>query len=241
MEAASFPSVSIDEVVTCDSCGRAPARPITVRRHVGLLLLQQFVKAQVVACRPCGRALIRSYTLRTLWQGWWGAISFFVNWFVLAANALSWRKLGQIEAPSLSGELVADAPQGFFGPEGESSAKPRSRLRTVALAVFAGFLLLGFLGWAWDASHHDHDGAHGRPVPVAMLEGAMGGDPFIMEDGSQVFVTGARCRGDGEALTGGFTHFTCQLAFANGDSDEVLVHVLEGDELLFKSALGGSR
>ncbi len=240
MEAASFPSVSIDDVVTCDSCGRAPARPITVRRHVGLLLLQQFVKARVVACRPCGRALIRSYTLRTLWQGWWGAISFFVNWFVLASNALSWRKLGQIEAPSLSGELVADARGGFFAPGEGSRSKRRSRLRTVGLAVFAGFLLLGFLGWAWDATHHDHDGAHGRAFPVATLEQAMGGDPFTMDDGTPVLVTGARCRGDGEASPGGFTHFTCHLAFANGESDEVLVHVLEGDELLFKSALGGS-
>ena len=119
----------------CDSCGRAPARSITVRRHVGLLVMQRFVSTKVTACRPCGHRLIRSYTGRTLWQGWWGAISFFFNWFVLATNAWAWKRLGAIENPSLSGMLMSDSPRGFENAEqvpqegAAEQPKPRSRLR----------------------------------------------------------------------------------------------------------------
>ena len=71
--AAAFPLTFEDTAApACDSCGRTPARPVRVRRHVGLLVLQRFVSVRVTACRPCGHALIRSYAGKTLWQGWWG-------------------------------------------------------------------------------------------------------------------------------------------------------------------------
>jgi hypothetical protein len=194
---------------------------------------------QVVACRPCGRGLIRSYTGRTLLQGWWGAISFFFNWFVLASNAFAWRKLGRIDSPSLSGELVEGVPGGF--EEDADATGKGSRLRLVFVVLVGGFMLLGLVAWAWDASHHDHDAGHGRPAPVALVEEAMTrGGSFASEDGLPVKVVAASCIGDGEGSIQGFTHFRCAITFANGEVDDVVVHLLPGDELFFKSSLGDS-
>jgi hypothetical protein len=208
--------------------------------------MQQFVTTQVTACRPCGRRLIRSYTGRTLWQGWWGAISFFFNWFVLMANAWAWKRLGSIESPSLSGTLVTDAPRGF-GSSGPNSgdgtdqpAKRRSLLRRATPFAFLGFVALGIIGWGWDATHHDHSEPHGAPATAPMVERAMTGGPFTMDDGTTSSVRQATCTGEGEAeaVAGDlYTHFRCQVVFDDGTTDEVIVHLLE-DELFFKSTLG---
>jgi hypothetical protein len=227
--------------VICESCGRAPARTIVVRRHVGLIFLQRFLSARVTACRPCGRALIRSYTAKTLWQGWWGMISFFFNFFVLGANANASRQLRALGDPSLSGELVTEPPRGFTvdgrGDEDESDAKPKHRTSRGAYVVL-GVVALGLVGWAWDASHHDHEGAHGAVATVPEIQVAMQG-PFVAEDGSTATVAGATCTGDGEPVGGGYTHFDCSLAYDDGTGDEVLVHLLPGDELFFKSSATG--
>jgi len=228
----------------CDSCGRTPARSITVRRHVGLLVMQRFVSTKVTACRPCGHGLIRSYTGRTLWQGWWGAISFFFNWFVLATNAFAWKRLGAIENPSLSGMLMPDSPQGFSeeaaqGPleRTEEQPKRRSRLRRGAVLVLPGFMALGLIGWAWDATHHDHSEPHGAPASAAMIKGEMAGASFTSDDGTPTVVRTASCTGEAEAAeaaAGTYTHFRCQVVYDDGYLDEVIVHLLE-DEIFFKS------
>jgi hypothetical protein len=223
---------------TCDSCGRSPARPITVRRHVGLLVLQRFVTARVTACRSCGRSLVKRYTARTLWQGWWGVISFFFNWFVLAANAVAWRRLGSLAAPSLSGDLVFGSPTGFRDVENGTEPRRRSRLRRIGGVLVTGFLLLGVVGWAWDATHHDHGEAHGAPTSIAVVEAEMTAGPFTADDGNAVYVSAASCTAEGEATAGGYTHFRCNLTFADGMSDQVIVHLLAGNQLFFKSAGG---
>ena len=238
MGSAAFPQGFADAGSgVCESCGRAPARRITVRRHIGLLVLQQFVTVRVLACRPCGRALVRRYTGRTLWQGWWGAISFFFSWFVLASNAFAWTRLGRLDPPSLSGALVEGESPGFG--EADRDGKGR-RLGLVFAVVAGGVVMLGFAGWAWDASHPDHAGGHGRPAPVAPVEQAItNGEPFVTEDGQEVEVIDADCTGEGEEASEGYTHFRCALTFANGTFDDVIVHLLPGDELFFKSSPQG--
>ena len=86
----------------CQFCGRSPARELVIRRHVGMLVVQRFYKAQVYACRNCGGAMVKSWTLRTLVQGWWGYISFFANLFTLAMNAVAAIKIAKLASPSLS-------------------------------------------------------------------------------------------------------------------------------------------
>jgi hypothetical protein len=94
---------------TCSVCGAAPAAAISIRRHVGMILLQKFVKLRTPLCRDCGKQAVKEFTLQTLWQGWWGYISFFVNWFVLATNLVAFFKLRALAPPQLSTTLAATA------------------------------------------------------------------------------------------------------------------------------------
>jgi hypothetical protein len=64
-----------------------------------MLILQQFVKLRRPLCRDCGMKLLKSFTLKTLWQGWWGYISFFFNWFVLLANLATYLRLRNLAQP----------------------------------------------------------------------------------------------------------------------------------------------
>jgi hypothetical protein len=84
---------------TCAFCGSEPARVVSIRRHVGMLIVQQFFKLRQPLCRSCGMKALRQYTLKTLWQGWWGYISFFVNWFVLATNLVAFFQLRGLAQP----------------------------------------------------------------------------------------------------------------------------------------------
>jgi hypothetical protein len=134
----------------------------------------------------------------------------------------------------------------FYPPIGESAGataepeappKRRSRRKLVGALMFPAFMALGFIGWGWDSTHHDHEGAHGSPASAVMLEQSMSDGPFTADDGSTVGVQGASCTGQGEAVPGGHTHFSCHLAFDNGDSDEVVVHLLPDGDLFFMSSL----
>ena len=56
----------------CIVCGRSPAQVFSIRRHVGMLVLQKFVKVREALCREHAQQLTKTFTLKTLWQGWWG-------------------------------------------------------------------------------------------------------------------------------------------------------------------------
>jgi hypothetical protein len=51
-------------------------------------------------CRHCGLSIGRRMTDSTLTQGWWGTISFFFNFVVLARNLAGLRDLGRLPEPS---------------------------------------------------------------------------------------------------------------------------------------------
>ena len=75
--------------------------------------MQRFVKIQAPLCRECGRRKLVQYTSMTLWQGWWGYISFFVNWFVLAANLVAWLKLRSLPKRETAQPTVIDDTEGI--------------------------------------------------------------------------------------------------------------------------------
>jgi hypothetical protein len=126
--------------------------------------------------------------------------------------------------------------------EPSKAAQPtrRARLLRPALVLLVGSALVAGAARGWDAMQHDHDGGHGTPAPAAALEKAMTG-PFVDGDGSSVAVLDATCAGEGEAAAQGYTHFRCRLVFENGETDEAVVHLLEGDELFFKSSFDPAR
>jgi hypothetical protein len=248
MEPYSEPLAVTGNVVaeTCQSCGRRPASRVTVRRHVGLFYLQRFVTVKAVACRACGRRLVRDFTLRTLVQGWWGLISFFFNWFVLAANAFAWLRLGRLNEPSVWTTEDVTAPSASFADaalEAEAaSSKKRSWLvrgGIVPGVFFGGLVLLAIGAGAWDATHHDHEGPHGSPLTALELRHQIAGQMFLTDGGLRIWVESASCNG-----TGGnghevrYIHFRCHLVFDNGEAEDVLVHV-QPDEFFFTSSRAG--
>lgn len=71
----------------CELCGRGPARRLVIRRHVGMVFLQKFIRISPTLCRECGIRTVVKYTARTLVQGWWGLVSMFVaNPFTIVMN-----------------------------------------------------------------------------------------------------------------------------------------------------------
>jgi hypothetical protein len=86
----------------CQVCGRGPARNLVIRRHVGMLVMQRFVKLRAALCREHGVALTKRYLGKTLLQGWWGYISFFVNWFVVVTDLVALSQAKKLPAPDPS-------------------------------------------------------------------------------------------------------------------------------------------
>ena len=83
----------------CRACKRGPARTVTVRRHVGMLVAQRFIKLRAPLCRECGHKYLKQYTGQTLVQGWWGIISFFANLHCLAGNLFAYRAISRLPEP----------------------------------------------------------------------------------------------------------------------------------------------
>jgi ribosomal protein L37AE/L43A len=94
---------AIDDPHACESCGRAPARRLVIRRHVGMLYLQKFVKIEPTLCRECGTRTVMRYTGRTLIQGWWGLISLLIaNPFTIVMNLVALVQARRLPPPQLS-------------------------------------------------------------------------------------------------------------------------------------------
>ena len=90
----------------CRVCGRGPAQLFPIRRHVGMIVLQQFVKLQIPLCRDHVQEITKKFTLKTLWQGWWGYISFFVNFFVVFRNLSILAAAKKMPAPAAPAPVV---------------------------------------------------------------------------------------------------------------------------------------
>jgi hypothetical protein len=101
------------------------------------------------------------------------------------------------------------------------------------LPVLGLFGVLMLAGWAWGSVRHDHGGEHGAPLTAGALRAELTATGFTAGDGGSS-IREADCEGDGERTRGGFTHFRCDLRFASGRRDRVVVHV-RPTELTFRS------
>ncbi len=82
-------------------CGRIPARTLKLRRHVGMVVLQKFFKVEMPLCNEHGRELAKSWLGKTLVQGWWGVISFFVNFFAVYTDVVALSQASRLGDPVL--------------------------------------------------------------------------------------------------------------------------------------------
>jgi hypothetical protein len=96
---------SLEAASSCQLCGRGPARRLVIRRHVGMLFLQRFVKVEPTLCRECGTRTVLRYTGQTLVQGWWGLVSLFIaNPFTIVMNVVALIEARRLAPPQLTSE-----------------------------------------------------------------------------------------------------------------------------------------
>ncbi len=71
----------------CQVCGaHAPVKKLWAAQMIGMIIVFQYSYVNGMICRRCIDKELMQRTLISLFLGWWGVISFFLNWVVLAAN-----------------------------------------------------------------------------------------------------------------------------------------------------------
>jgi hypothetical protein len=129
----------------CQVCGSVPATQISIRQGIGMLFLRKTKSASAYLCRDCGIALFRKYQAATLLTGWWGFISFFLNFGTLWSNYNERRKLTALDAPRPPAARTAQTPRTTPLPVGPPAFLRPQALGVVAAAI-AIALLFGFIG-----------------------------------------------------------------------------------------------
>ena len=76
--------------VRCVICRQVPTRTLPIRRHVGMVFAQRFVKVRKPLCKEHGMQMTAAFLGRTMVQGWWGFVSFFVNIVVVLGDVGVW-------------------------------------------------------------------------------------------------------------------------------------------------------
>ncbi|QRK10841.1 hypothetical protein JQX13_12650 [Archangium violaceum] len=88
----------------CDLCYQSePTAYVELHHNVGMLFLRREYTTQGELCRGCLSRAFWHHTLRNLTLGWWGTISFFMTWYFLASNLVTY-----VQA---RGELAKAAPR----------------------------------------------------------------------------------------------------------------------------------
>ncbi len=82
-----------------------PAKEIPVRRQIGMLFVRSTVYSSALLCREHGVKYARWFLIRTCIQGWWGVISFFVNFIAIATDLAAIAQYRRL-APPEGAEVV---------------------------------------------------------------------------------------------------------------------------------------
>lgn len=87
----------------CVVCSRVPTRTEPIRRHVGMIVMQRFVKLRQPLCRDHGIEITNTYLRKTLIEGWWGFVSFFVNFFAIGVDLVTLVRYRSLAEPQAAG------------------------------------------------------------------------------------------------------------------------------------------
>ncbi len=71
----------------CQICGTSGVtRKVTFSQNIGLLIQRRSLTVSGFLCKKCINREFTQKTLMSLFFGWWGVISFYVNVFYLLRN-----------------------------------------------------------------------------------------------------------------------------------------------------------
>jgi hypothetical protein len=131
-------------MLPCYICGRGPTALISLTRGLGLILARREWSYQAPLCRDHGTAFARNWLVATALMGWWGIISFFVNWVAVAQNFKAWMTARRL-APA--GSVIVPSGFGWTAPV-ESPYVPRVQL------VGFGALIVALIAFGiWTATY----------------------------------------------------------------------------------------
>jgi hypothetical protein len=95
----------------CRLCGSAPAADVSLRQHVGMVLLMSARTRPGPFCRRCGIATFRDLQNRTLLTGWWGVLSLLVlNWATILRNLWALRQVRRLGPPVRDPSVISPLP-----------------------------------------------------------------------------------------------------------------------------------
>ena len=148
MRGIALPARPTTVDVVCSICGRGPARVLTMRRHLGLVVFVRFQRVRAPFCRDHGIQVAKEYLRRTLVEGWWSIPSLVLNWFPIVTDRRTLRlarKLPFPEAPERGDATTAVLPPDIAAAVSESDDHKRARravMRTVLLSIGFGVAVL---------------------------------------------------------------------------------------------------
>lgn len=99
----------------CQACGvEAPTKYVAFYQNIGMLVMRFSGGTEGYLCKSCIHGTFWKHTLTSLFLGWWGIISFFVNFFFILNNVGRYLTcLGMepvplgAEPPRLTDEVIA--------------------------------------------------------------------------------------------------------------------------------------
>jgi hypothetical protein len=123
------------DLTGCMACGREPVAEVLLQSNTGMVFARRWAKVEGRFCRPCGLSLYRKHMNHTLLAGWWGFISFFMNFGAIFKNFKAWRTLTSLSEPP-----AAEQPVRPPLPPGKPLFQRAGIYVTAVLVAFLGFV-----------------------------------------------------------------------------------------------------
>jgi membrane protease YdiL (CAAX protease family) len=114
---------------------------------MGLLVVMRFARLEEPFCRDHGIRVAEEYLRRTMVEGWWGFLSFFLNWGAIAIDLRALRRARKLPFPTGAEKITpkANLPDDVIVPLAESDDLRSARttvLQTVGLSIALGIAVL---------------------------------------------------------------------------------------------------
>jgi hypothetical protein len=122
-------------VPACRICGAQPAADVTFTQGIGMMIMRRTLIVRGPLCRDCGQHIGRHYQQRTLLTGWWGVISFFLNFVTILNNTTALSKLRSMPEPT------GGDPTRRQHPGQPMHLRPATWLTAAAFVALAVFIL----------------------------------------------------------------------------------------------------